>query len=65
MPSEAYSFSKNAEESVRELQDEFRQAFNQALNKVATEKGLTIVLHKGGVAYGGQDITAEVMQAMQ
>ncbi|MBR0287446.1 MAG: OmpH family outer membrane protein [Selenomonadaceae bacterium] len=45
----------------QELLDPIRTAVDVAIKKVADKKGLSVVIDKMAVIYGGQDITAEVI----
>lgn len=38
---------------------------NQTVQKVAKQKGMTVVVNKGIVYYGGTDITADVVSALK
>ena len=47
----------------RELLGPIFDKINAAVKKVADAKGLTIVVEKSNVVYGGQDITDEVIKS--
>lgn len=46
----------------KELVEPIRTKVQDAVKKIAETKGLTVVLDKSSVVYGGQDITADVMK---
>ena len=45
----------------QELLDPIRNAVDAAIKKVADKKGMSVVIDKMAVIYGGQDITQEVI----
>lgn len=45
----------------QELLDPIKNAVEAAIKKVADKKGLSVVIEKSAVVYGGQDITQEVI----
>ena len=47
-----------------ELIDPIRQSIDEQIKAVATAKGLNIVVEKGAVLYGGQDITQDVVKKL-
>lgn len=48
-----------------ELMEPIRTSIDDAVKNVAENKGLQVVLDKGAVVYGGQDITADVVKKLQ
>ena len=48
-----------------EAQNKLKASLDTALNEVAKEKKLGVVVYKNGVAQGGTDITEEVIKKMQ
>ena len=48
----------------KELMDPLMKDIETAIKKVADKKGLTVVVDKNAVIYGGVDITDEVSKAM-
>ena len=48
----------------QELLDPIRTAVDLAIKKVADKRGMSVVLDKMAVIYGGQDITQEVIAAL-
>lgn len=53
-------FGKQLEQKRWELLSPIMNSINTAIKDVATEKGLSIVIDKSVVMFGGQDITADV-----
>jgi outer membrane protein len=51
--------------SKQELETQVDESIKQAIDQVAKEKKLGVVLYKNGVAHGGTDITDEVIKRMQ
>lgn len=51
--------------SKQELESQVDTSIKQAIDQVAQEKKLGVVLYKNGVAQGGTDITDEVIKRMQ
>lgn len=49
----------------KELMDPLMKNIEAAIKKVADKKGLTVVVEKSNVIYGGVDITDEVTKSMQ
>lgn len=49
----------------QELETQVDTSIKQAIEQVATEKKLGVVLYKNGVAQGGVDITDDVLKKMQ
>lgn len=49
----------------KELMDPLLKNIEVAIKKVADKKGLTVVVEKNNVVYGGVDITDEVSKSMQ
>jgi len=49
----------------QDFESQIDAAIQQALDQVAKEKGLGVILYKNGVAQGGIDITDAVIQKMQ
>ena len=47
-----------------ELMEPIRQNIEDTVKKVAEAKGLQVVLDKGAVVYGGQDITQDVVSKL-
>lgn len=54
-----------AEVEVTKMQQDFKTQFEKAVDEVAKEKKLSVVLHKGGVATGGIDVTDDVVKKLQ
>ena len=52
---------QRAQQKERELFEPLVQSFEAAVQKVAEAKGLTVVIDKSAVLYGGQDITQDVI----
>lgn len=51
--------------SKQELEGQIDASIKQAMEQVAKEKKLDIILYKNGVAHGGTDVTDAVIQKMQ
>lgn len=51
-------FQQKQQENLKGISEKI----DAAIKAVALAKGLTVVVHKGAVAYGGQDITGEVLR---
>lgn len=49
----------------KELENQIDESLGKAISQVVKEKGLSVVLYKNGVAYGGIDITSDVLSRMQ
>lgn len=49
----------------QEMEANIEQRIQQAMAKVADEKKLMVILYKSSVAFGGIDVTMEVMNKMQ
>ena len=49
----------------KELMDPLMKSIEEAIKKVADKKGLSVVVEKQSVIYGGVDITDEVAKSMQ
>ncbi|MDO4177675.1 MAG: OmpH family outer membrane protein [Phascolarctobacterium sp.] len=49
----------------KELMDPLMKNIEAAIKKVADKKGLSVVVEKSGVIYGGVDITDEVAKSLQ
>ena len=49
----------------KELMDPLMKSIEEAIKKVADKKGLSVVVEKQTVIYGGVDITDEVAKSMQ
>jgi len=49
----------------QELLDPIEKSVNDAVKKVADAKGLSVVLDKNTVVYGGQDITNDVVSRLK
>lgn len=49
----------------KELMDPVLKSIEESIRKIADKKGLSVVVEKSTVVYGGVDITDEVAQAMQ
>ena len=47
-----------------ELLDPIKQSVDEQIKAVANAKGLNVVLDKGAVLYGGQDITQDVLKKL-
>ena len=52
---------QRAQQKERELMDPLVNNIRETIQKVAEAKGLTIVIDKTAVLYGGQDITQDVV----
>ena len=52
------------QQKQNELMDPIRQNIEETVKKVAEAKGLQVVLDKGAVIYGGQDITQDVVSKL-
>ena len=46
----------------QELTEPLQKSVEESVKKVAEQKGLSVVLEKGAVVYGGQDITQDVIK---
>ena len=46
----------------KELIEPIRTKIEEAIKSIADAKGLSVVLDKSNVVYGGQDITADVVK---
>ncbi len=51
--------------SKQDLEAQIDATIKQALDQVAKEKKLGVILYKNGVAHGGTDVTDAVIQKMQ
>lgn len=49
----------------QDLESQIDASVKQALDQVAKEKKLSVILYKNGVAQGGTDITDDVLKRMQ
>ncbi|MCE5286874.1 MAG: OmpH family outer membrane protein [Pelosinus sp.] len=47
------------------MEKQFDELMQQALAEVAKERQLSVILYKNGVAYGGVDITKDVINKLQ
>jgi len=47
-----------------ELMEPIEKSIQDAVKSVADKKGLAVVLEKGAVVYGGQDITQDVIKQL-
>jgi outer membrane protein len=60
------ALSQQLEQGIQQKQQELinaiRDKVNAAIKAVADDKGLTVVVDKSVIAYGGQDITDDVMK---
>ncbi|BBB92199.1 MAG TPA: OmpH family outer membrane protein [Methylomusa anaerophila] len=54
--------TQRVDQKRQELLKGVTEKINAAVKEVADAKGLTIVVDKGSVVYGGQDITDEVLK---
>lgn len=52
-------------ESMMKIKEQLEKSLSSAVTKIANDKGLTLVLSKQVVVYGGQDITQDVQNAMK
>ena len=52
------------QQKQNELMEPIRQNIEDTVKKVAEAKGLQVVLDKGAVVYGGQDITQDVVSKL-
>ena len=63
---EKKALSQQLEQGLQQKQQELinaiRDKVNAAIKAVAEDKGLSVVVDKSVIAYGGQDITDEVMK---
>jgi outer membrane protein len=46
----------------QELMERITKSVEESVKKVAEQKGLSVVLDKGAVVYGGVDITQDVLK---
>jgi outer membrane protein len=64
--SDKKALSQQLEQGLQQKQQELinaiRDKVNAAIKVIAEDKGLTVVMDKSVIAYGGQDITDEVMK---
>ena len=60
---EAKSASMNDQEN-EELMEPIEKSIQDAVKAVAEKKGLSVVIEKGAVVYGGQDITQDVVKQL-
>lgn len=58
----AKQLNQQVEQKRQELLKPIAEKINAAIKEVADEKGLSIVISKNNVIYGGVDITADVLQ---
>ena len=70
LPQEQFETKKEAAYGVflqfkKELEAQIDASIKQALEQVAKEKKLTVILYKNSVAYGGIDITPDVLAKMK
>ncbi len=56
-------YQERLSERERKLMEPLFEKINNAIKKVADAKGLSIVVDRQGVLYGGTDITDEVMKS--
>ncbi|WP_346353592.1 OmpH family outer membrane protein [Azotosporobacter soli] len=49
----------------QDVKGQFDTSLNKAMEEVAKDKKLGVILHKGGVATGGVDVTDEVLKKLQ
>lgn len=49
----------------QEMETNINQKIQVAMSKVATEKKLMVILYKSSVAFGGIDVTMDVMNTME
>ena len=54
--------NQRVEQKRQELLKPIAEKINAAIKAVADQKGLTVILSKASVVYGGVDITAEVLK---
>ncbi|WP_215831497.1 OmpH family outer membrane protein [Pelorhabdus rhamnosifermentans] len=63
---EKKAYSQQLEQGLQQKQQELinaiRDKVNAAIKVVAEDKGLTVVVDKSVIAYGGQDITDDVLK---
>jgi outer membrane protein len=63
---EKKAYSQQLEQGIQQKQQELinaiRDKVNAAIKVVAEDKGLTVVVDKSVIAYGGQDITDDVLK---
>lgn len=57
--------SEEVEKTKRDLSSQLNESMDKALEEIAKEKKLSVVLYKNGVAQGGIDITDDVIKKMQ
>lgn len=57
--------TRKLEQKGQELLQAIAGKINAAVKEVATAKGLTIVVQKTSVVYGGQDITEDVLKKLR
>jgi len=49
----------------KDLEQQIDDSIKQAAEQVAKEKKLSLIIYKNGVAYGGPDVTDDVIKKMQ
>jgi outer membrane protein len=63
---EKKAYSQQLEQGLQQKQQELlnaiRDKVNAAIKAIADDKGLTVVVDKSVIAYGGQDITDDVLK---
>ncbi|MBS4913579.1 MAG: OmpH family outer membrane protein [Veillonella sp.] len=57
-------FQKKAQDKSMEIQEKLQKALSDAAQSVADAKGLSVVLNKEAVIYGGVDITDQVKKKL-
>ena len=55
---------RRLQQKQQDLLDPIQKSLDDAIKSVAESKGLSVVLDKGAVVYGGQDITQDVLKKL-
>ena len=56
--------SQRLQQKNEELMEPIEKSIQDAVKSVAEKKGLSVVIEKGAVVYGGQDITQDVIKQL-
>ena len=56
--------SQRLQQKNEELMEPIEKSIQDAVKSVAEKKGLSVVIDKGAVVYGGQDITQDVIKQL-
>ena len=57
-------FQDSVWQKNEELMEPIENSIQDAVKKVAEKKGLSVVIEKGAVVYGGQDVTQDVIKEL-